>query len=220
MTRRPDPMPIAMRRRGLIRAAGAVGLAGLQLPALGRVLGSPAAASPAPTPRLTDGPFYPIAFDRNPTTTLIAGAMLAQARPLQLVGRVVDRSGSALAGSRIEIWQCDANRHYHHPADGTPEQLDQGFIGFGWQACRTDGSYAFETMRPVQYPGRTPHIHVKVKVDGRAVLSSQIFMPDEQTANRADFLWRSLGSDAQPLASATLRRDGDREIARFDIVLG
>ena len=209
-----------MRRRSLIRAAGAVGLAGLQLPALGRVLGSPAAASPAPTPGLTDGPFYPVAFDRNPTTTLIVGPMLAQAKPLQLVGRVVDRSGNALAASRIEIWQCDANSLYHHPADGGSEQPDKGFTGFGWQACRTDGSYAFETMRPVPYPGRTPHIHVKVKVDGRAVLSSQIFMPDEQTANRADFLWRSLGNDAQPLASATLRRDGGRVIARFDIVLG
>jgi len=48
------------------------------------------------------------------------------------------------------------------------------------------------------------------------MLSSQIFMPDESTANQRDFLWRDLGSDAQPLALATLAGDAE---ARFDIVL-
>ena len=59
-----------------------------------------------------------------------------------------------------------------------------------------------------------------MKVDGRAVLSTQVFMPDEGRANAADFLWRSLAAD-QPLALATLEgsRGGVGETARFDIVL-
>jgi protocatechuate 3,4-dioxygenase beta subunit len=202
----------------LIEILGIAGLGGWQLPALGRVL-EPAEAAPAPTPRLTDGPFYPPAFAPDPSASLIVGPMQAQARPLRLAGRVVDRSGRPLSGSRVEIWQCDARRHYHHPADGPADARDAGFRGYGWQAAGADGQYAFETIRPVAYPGRTPHIHVKVKVDGRAVLTSQIFMPDEADANAHDFLWRSLGN-GQPLALATLDRREGREIARFDIVPG
>ena len=116
-----------------------------------------------------------------------------------------------------EIWQCDANRCYHHPGDDGRTRPDANFAGFGWQPSAADGSYRFRTIRPVAYPGRTPHIHVKVKLDERPVLSSQIFMPDEAAANQRDFLWRQLGGDGQPLALATL--SGDAE-ARFDIVLG
>ncbi|MEP7057897.1 MAG: intradiol ring-cleavage dioxygenase [Caldimonas sp.] len=212
-------MQAAACRRMLMRGVGAIGLASLQLPALARVLGSPLPAAPAATPRLTDGPFYPVAFEPSPTTTLIIGALTAQAVPMRLVGRVVDRSGRAVAGSRVEIWQCDANRHYRHPADSAAQELDRGFAGFGWQPSGADGGYRFETIRPVPYPGRTPHIHVKVKVDGRAVLSSQIFMPDRVLSNQRDFLWRELGREAQPLALATLGSDGPREVAQFDIVL-
>jgi protocatechuate 3,4-dioxygenase beta subunit len=206
------------RRRALEIGATAFSAVALPLPALARVL-APVAA-PAATPRLTDGPFYPVAFDREPVTSLIVGGLAPEARPLQLAGRIVDRSGRPVAGSRIEIWQCDAHQHYRHPSDGGGMAVDRGFAGFGWQAAGTDGTYRFETIRPVAYPGRTPHIHVKVKVDGRTALSSQIFMPDEAAANQRDFLWRSLGADDRPLILATLARDGASDGARFDIVLG
>ena len=203
-------------RRGLVGAAAVLGLSSLSSPTLARIVAVAPAARPVPTPRLTDGPFYPVAFDRAPTTTLIGGPLVPQARRLQLAGRVVDRAGRPVPGARVEIWQCDANRRYHHPGDDGPAAPDANFAGFGWQPSGADGSYRFETIRPVAYPGRTPHIHVKVKLDERPVLSSQIFMPDETSANQRDFLWRQLG-DAQPLALATLATDAE---ARFDIVLG
>src|SRR5687768_13507008 len=62
-------------RRIVLRAAGGIALAAAQMPALARVVAS-ATAEPSPTPRLTDGPFYPVAFDRNPTTSLIVGPLL------------------------------------------------------------------------------------------------------------------------------------------------
>ena len=208
-------------RRRLIASLGFTSLGSLHLPSLARVL-TPLGPQemPAPTPRLTDGPFYPPAFAPNPTTSLIIGALQPQARPLRLAGRVVDRSGRPIGGTRIEIWQCDASRRYHHPADGSAAGRDAGFLGYGWQATAADGEYAFSTIRPVAYPGRTPHIHVKVIVGGRTALSSQIFMPDETDANARDFLWRSLGANGQPLALATLQRAGGGGVARFDIVLG
>ena len=205
-------------RRIVLGAAGVLALAALHRPLAARVLENGSSA-PVPTPRLTDGPFYPVAFDRNPTTTLIVGPLQASARPLQLSGRVVDRGGRPIAGARVEIWQCDALQHYRHPADAGGV-LDKGFAGFGWQLGGADGRYSFETIRPVPYPGRTPHIHVKVRLEGRTLLSSQIFMPDEEPLNRADSLWRNLGGDGQPLALATLERRAGREAARFDIVVG
>jgi protocatechuate 3,4-dioxygenase beta subunit len=206
-------------RRLVLRTAGGVALAAAQLPALARVVAA-SASEPPSTPRMTDGPFYPVAFDRNPTTSLIVGPLLAQARPLRLQGRVVDRENRPIADARVEIWQCDAAQHYRHPADAAGSALDKGFAGFGWQQGGADGRYAFETIEPVAYPGRTPHIHIKVKRDDRTLLTSQVFMPDQDALNRADFLWRHLGRDQQPLALATLERRGDRAIAHFDIVVG
>ena len=211
-------LPADRARRLVVRTAGGIALAAAQLPALARVVAA-TASEPASTPRMTDGPFYPVAFDRNPTPSLIVGPLLAQARPLRLQGRIVDRSNRPIEGARVEIWQCDAAQHYRHPADAGGA-LDKGFAGFGWQQGGADGRYAFDTIEPVAYPGRTPHIHVKVKRDGRALLSSQVFMPDQDAHNRADFLWRHLGREQQPLALATLERRGDRAIAHFDIVVG
>jgi protocatechuate 3,4-dioxygenase beta subunit len=216
----PPRLPLTRRgRRVVLRTVGGLALAALHVPAFARVLAT-AAADPPPTPRMTDGPFYPVAFDRNPTTSLIVGPLLTQARPLRLQGRVVDRANRPVAGARVEIWQCDAAQHYRHPSDNAGGTLDQGFAGFGWQEGDADGRYGFETIQPVAYPGRTPHIHVKVKRDGRTLLSSQVFMPDQDALNRADFLWRHLGRDQQPLALATLERGGDRPVAHFDIVVG
>jgi protocatechuate 3,4-dioxygenase beta subunit len=209
-------MTTPMRRRRILRATTGVVLASLGVPTLARVLGSGAAA-PMPTPSFTEGPFYPPAFDPEPTKSLVTGPLVPQAVPMRLAGRVVDRDGRPVGAARIEIWQCDANRHYHHPNDrGT---LDPGFAGHGWQPIATSGAYRFDTIRPVAYPGRTPHIHVRVKRDERPVLTSQIFLPDETAANDRDFLWRQLDAGRRDVALATLEREGDVAVARFDIVL-
>ena len=214
-----DPSSTRHGRRVALRTAGGLALGAWQVPAFARILAT-ATAEPPPTPRMTDGPFYPVAFDRDPTTSLIVGSLLPQARPLRLQGRVVDRANRPIADARVEIWQCDAAQHYRHPSDDAGGALDKGFAGFGWQQGDAGGRYAFETIQPVPYPGRTPHIHIKVKRDGRTLLSSQVFMPDQDALNRADFLWRHLGAGQQPLALATLERGGDRPVAHFDIVVG
>jgi protocatechuate 3,4-dioxygenase beta subunit len=208
-------MTMPLHRRRILHASAGVVLSSLGAPALARVLASSGAATP--TPRFTEGPFYPPTFAAQPTTTLLVGTLVPQAVPMRVSGRVVDREGRPASGARIEIWQCDANRHYHHPGDrGT---LDPGFAGYGWQPVAASGAYRFDTIRPVAYPGRTPHIHVRVKRDERAVLTSQIFLPDESAANDRDFLWRQLDAGSREFALATLERDGDAAVARFDIVL-
>lgn len=189
--------------------------------ALARAIRTPVTMTLPLTPPMTEGPFYPEAFDPAPTTTLRRAGLTATARPMILAGRVLDTAGQALGGARIEIWQCDAYSRYHHSRDSEPDARDPGFLGYGWQLTGADGGYRFETIRPVAYPGRTPHIHVVVRQGEQRLLTSQVFMPDEAAANDADGLFGSLRADARPNVTATLRTpSGETELlARFDLVV-
>ena len=81
-----------------------------------------------------------------------------------------------------------------------------------------DGRYAFRTIRPVKYPGRTPHIHYKVfRPDGR-VLTSQFVIAGEPT-NERDGVYRSVRPEDRDLVTAVLKRGGEGWITSYDIVL-
>src|SRR5262245_32161743 len=137
---------------------------------LGAAAIAPLAPTPAladdrkPTPRMTEGPFYPTSFpaDSDADLTRVAGqARAAEGVVLDVAGRVLDRSGKPRAGARLEIWQCDAFGQYHHVGEPAGSG-DPGFQGFGAMATDAEGRYAFRTIKPVPYPGRTPHIHFAV----------------------------------------------------------
>ena len=103
-------------------------------------------------------------------------------------------------GAVVEIWQCDQNGRYHHPRDGG--QADPAFQGFGRTAVDADGRYQFKTMRPAPYSGRTPHIHVKVKLDKLELLTTQLYVADDP-GNDRDGLWRRL-RNAEDRAALTV----------------
>jgi protocatechuate 3,4-dioxygenase beta subunit len=158
---------------------------------------TPALADDHPlTPRMTEGPFYPNTFpkDIDADLTRIEGRTgVAQGTILDVSGRVVDRSGAPRASARVEIWQCDAQGQYHHV--GGPEG-DENFQGFGFVNTDAEGRYAFRTIKPVPYPGRTPHIHFTVLEGNRRRLTSQMFIEGEP-GNARDGLYRSLGDSAR-----------------------
>ena len=68
---------------------------------------------------------------------------------------------------------------------------DEGFQGFGASRSGPDGQTRFRTIRPVPYPGRTPHVHIKLRHASFGELTSQLFIAGE-TGNTRDFLWRAL----------------------------
>lgn len=203
------PVPRRMRRRvveGVALAAfGGAGLAtGLRASATG--LHASAAALMA-TPRQTLGPFYPVEWDGDVDSDLVVVRGEA-ARSLGTVahvrGRVVDRDRQPLAGSIVEIWQCDAKGVYRHPRDRI-DARDTGFQGRGRVFAGDDGEWAFRTIRPVPYPGRTPHIHFFVRTPDGRELVTQLYVAGEP-GNAGDFL---LNSVRDPRAR-------ERLIARFD----
>ena len=175
------------------------------------------ADDPPSTPRMTEGPFYPRRFpaDVDADLTQVQGrASRAQGTVLELSGRVIDRSGRPRAGSRVEIWQCNALGRYHHV--GEPEG-DPDFQGFGAVTADAEGHYRFRTIKPVPYPGRTPHIHFTVAEGGKRRLTSQMFVEGEP-GNERDGLYRQLGRDAK-LVTVRLASTGEGLSGMLDIVL-
>ena len=179
------------------------------------------------TPPATEGPFYPdlLPLDTdNDLVTIAPGAEPASGEIFHLYGRVTDLSGKPKTAHRIEIWQCDANGVYRHSGDTGRGTFDPRFQGFGIATTARDGGYRFRTIALVSYPGRTPHIHFKVKSPNGPVFTSQLYLSGHPQ-NESDFLFGRLGSDAAKQA-ASVRLTAAPELdpgavkGIFDIVLG
>ncbi len=172
---RPDPRRTRMSRRHALGALAAIMLS----PA-----GAFAQPALAPTPAQTEGPFYPRTFpaDRDADLTRVAGrAGHAQGTPLYFSGRVLTRDGQPRPDAVVELWQCDALGRYHHVGDDSGPR-DDDFQGFGATTTDAAGRYAFKTIRPVAYPGRPPHLHIKVRPSGATVLTTQIYIKGDSAA--------------------------------------
>lgn len=166
-----------------------------------------------PTPRQTEGPFYPVALPSDQDFDLLrnGGAVYSKAQPVWVEGLVMDTRGMPVAGAVVEIWQCDHEGHYHHPQDGG--KADPKFQGFGRVAVGKDGRYRFRTMRPAPYSGRTPHIHVKVKLDRKELLTTQLYVAGDP-GNPRDGLWQRL--DLQDRAALTREFSASADGLRVD----
>jgi protocatechuate 3,4-dioxygenase beta subunit len=85
------------------------------------------------------------------------------------------------------------------------------------------GQYRFRTIRPVPYPGRTPHIHFAVHVPGQGRLVTQMYIEGESLNARDEFLNSIHDPQARrsvivTLASGQLPEPGALH-ERFDIVV-
>jgi protocatechuate 3,4-dioxygenase beta subunit len=181
---------------------------------------------PAPTPSQTAGPFYPVDWTGDADGDLVrvhGAAAQAQGVVTHLRGRVLDASGVPVPGAVVEIWQCDALGRYRHPRDRQSGR-DEGFQGRGRVVAGADGAYAFRTIRPVAYPGRTPHIHAAVAVPGRRPLVTQFYVEGEPL-NARDGLFAALRDPRRREAVMLRLEPADRIeagalLAPRDIVLG
>ncbi len=175
-------------------------------------------AAVAPTPATTDGPFYPVRMpaDDNADLVRVDGVdREAFGKILHLGGRLLDIKGQAISGTRVEIWQCDANGVYAHPGDRNFALRDPAFQGFGHAMTSDDGRFAFRTIVPVPYPGRTPHIHVKVLHGGRKRLTTQLYLKGYR-GNGVDFLFYSLSQEERRRVEMALRPRGKTDGETFE----
>src|SRR3954452_2056890 len=212
-----------LARRKLIHAA-------LAFVGTGSLLRLPASAATTlpPTPRQTPGPFYPQSFPQDADNDLIhvAGHQgSAQGTAMRIAGRILDPNGRPVPGARVEIWQCDANGRYHYVRDGWADQpRDENFQGYGATTTNPSGAYQFLTIKPVPYPGRTPHIHFAVSGHGFERFITQMYGAGEPRTDNYPVLMGIPDPAARARLAVALRpapSAGPAELAgAFDIVLG
>jgi protocatechuate 3,4-dioxygenase beta subunit len=134
------------------------------------ILAAPASAQRpcTPTPPDSLGPFYtPNAPERAST-----------GRGIAVSGVVRSAAGcTPLSGARIEWWSADGKGEYQDALRAT-------------QRADAEGRYRYETVAPGRYPGRPPHLHVRVSAPGHRTLVTQLYPRDGQQTIESDFVLR------------------------------
>ncbi len=208
-----------MKRRSVTRRRALAGLAcagAMATPAMARaaspaLLGYPSSGAAAErglglvpplsctpgTRPMGAGPFY------RPQTPRRAGLREpgTEGEPLVFEGLVLASDCRPLAGAVIDIWHSDERGRYDNV----------GFRYRGHQYTDAAGAFMFETIRPVRYSGRTPHIHVKVQGEATRPLTTQVYFPDMAEANARDRIFRDD-------LVMRLERSGEGWRSRFDFV--
>ncbi len=186
----------ASRRRFLtFWLAGAGAVIGNGVRAQAPLEETPACGGPV-TPRQTEGPYY---LPRSPQRQSFRSDGGGEA--VALIGRVLTPDCRPLAGVIVDLWHADADGAYD----------ERGYRFRGHQATDADGRYAFQTIVPGRYPGRTPHYHVTIIRSGRRILTTQLYLPN-QPGNARDFLYT-------PRLLLKVRNAGSEQAARFDFVV-
>jgi protocatechuate 3,4-dioxygenase, beta subunit len=213
---------ILLPERRLFLAAGALALASPFYTVKGAF-----AEELTKTPRQTEGPFYPpkLPLDTDNDLIVINDSITpAVGEITHLSGKVLDAKGNPVKNAVVEIWQVDSKGSYLHPRSDNYKKRDTNFQGFGRFVTSSTGEYYFRTIKPVKYPGRTPHIHFKIKKGAKSLLTTQLYVKGEK-ANERDGIWRSVrdakARDSITVDFAKLKGSKTGELAaKFDIVLG
>ncbi len=181
----------------------------------------------AATASMAEGPFYP---DKMPLDTdndlLILNDSVTPAigEITHLSGRVLNRKGEPVRNAFVEIWQVDHQGAYLHSGTSNAERRDTNFQGYGRFLTDSKGQYYFRTIKPVPYPGRTPHIHVGISQNGHRIFTTQMLI-NGHPQNETDGLFRRITDpqarqtvlvDFNPLPNSKL----GELAAHFDVVLG
>jgi protocatechuate 3,4-dioxygenase, beta subunit len=163
---------------------------------------------------MTDGPFYPPRawreqwpdWDADLSRVQRDGrTLLARGEHLGLELQLADTHGRAFDAAEVEIWQCDVLAAYRHPGVRLAAgQYDEAFQGFGASRADRDGRLRFRSIKPVPYPGRTPHIHIKLRHASFGEVTSQLFIAGDP-GNARDFLWRAVDAADRPMLEMQLQ---------------
>jgi protocatechuate 3,4-dioxygenase beta subunit len=181
----------------------------------------------ATTAAMTEGPFYPdhLPLDTDNDLLIVNDAITpAVGEITHLTGRILTARGEPVRNAFVEIWQVDNNGVYLHPGSSNSDRRDANFQGYGRFLTASTGEYYFRTIKPVPYPGRTPHIHVAVSQNGRRIFTTQLLIKGHPQ-NERDGVFRAVTDPAaretvlvefQPIAESKI----GELAAKFDVVMG
>lgn len=120
----------------------------------------------AATPEGEIGPYFTddsaAGFHRRDVRPNIDGTNPQPGIPLALTLAIYDSENhnAPVPGAQIDIWHCNASGVYSNEAmEGT---IGQTWLR-GFQVTDANGKARFNTIVPGWYPGRTTHIHLRVR---------------------------------------------------------
>ena len=179
------------------------------------------------TPAQTEGPFYPdhLPLDTDNDLLVINDAITPAVGDITwLSGKILNAAGEPIRSALVEIWQVDNHAVYIHSGSDNAGKHDKNFQGFGRFLTGSTGEYLFRTIKPVSYPGRTPHIHFAVKTKGHEKFTTQCYIKGHEQ-NEKDGVLRGLkdgpGKDSLMVDFAAIKASKASELAaNFNIVLG
>ena len=151
------------------------------------------------TPPNEEGPYFKANSPEKPSLVEASTA----GTHLILTGKVVRRNGTPVDKALLDFWQANPSGQYDN----------RGYYLRGHQFTAADGTYRLETVVPGLYPGRTRHIHVKVQAPSEAILTTQLYFPDE-VKNSTDGIY-----DPRLLMKQVSAPSGGPVQATFDFVV-
>ncbi|MCU0491188.1 MAG: intradiol ring-cleavage dioxygenase [Chloroflexaceae bacterium] len=139
-------------------------------------------------PEQAEGPYFvDDKLNRADIRADPASGSVKQGTPLLLTFNVsqVGSGGCApLSGATVDIWHCDAAGVYSDVQDPSFNTVGQQWLR-GYQTTDANGSASFTTIYPGWYPGRTVHIHFKIRATDAAGqvydFTSQLYFDDGVT---------------------------------------
>ena len=170
------------------------------------------------TPWQGEGPFYPDKIPEDTDNDLVKNGdnpIEAGGKILILKGILVNTYSQPVNGSFIEIWQTDKNGVYLHSDSFDRDIFDKQFQGFGRFKTDRSGRFFFRTILPTEYPGRTPHIHMKIWIEGENVLTTQLYIHDHPQ-NKKDFLFHRMSIVEQRKNSMKIIPTTEKYSAEFE----
>lgn len=166
---------------------------------------------PGLTPSQTVGPYFRIGLDWPQANRLVSEEFAGDR--IQVQGRVLDGDGAPVPDAMLEIWQADADGHYH----ATPAAH---FAGAGRAATDAGGHYWFETLMPgsvrADGPPQAPHINLVVFARGLLThLYTRIYFDQTAEAHATDPVLQRVPAARRETLIA--QREGDHFV--FDVRL-
>jgi len=190
-------------------------------------------------PQQTEGPYFvDEKLNRSDIQSDPSDGSVKQGVPLRLVFHVSEINGGScipLTGATVDLWHCDALGVYSDVTDPSFSTVGKKFLR-GYQVTDANGTVEFVTIYPGWYPGRTVHIHFKIRTDSASQrgyeFTSQLYFDDaltDQVHAQAPYAAKGqrtqtndrdgiFGSDGEQLM-LQLTKDAQGYVGTFDIGL-
>lgn len=190
MTHEDRPARRLLSRREVMAYLGATGMAWLMAGNLypRHAVAGTRGPSCVARPEQTEGPYF--VDERLHRADIRSDPTDGRIRPgtplalTLLISRLNSGDCQPLPGAQVDLWHCDALGVYSGVQDPDFTTLGQKFLR-GYQITDARGEVRFVTVYPGWYPGRTVHIHFKIRTAPLAQRSfeftSQLYFDDELT---------------------------------------